>query len=129
MSEKNVVSRTDSDKKATPLEQTLRPRVDVYEDAEGITLLADLPGVTSDRLEVKVDRDTLSIEGSTELAMPADIQPLYAEIRNPRFRRSFALSSELDPEAIRASLRDGVLELHIPKRAEVRPRRIEVSAA
>lgn len=110
-------------------EAALRPRVDVYEDAEGITLLADLPGVSSDRLQVHVDRDTLTIEGSAEFSLPESMQALHAEVRNRDYRRSFALSNELDTAAIRASLREGVLELRIPKRAEVKPRRIEIKVA
>ena len=58
--------------------------------------------------------------------LPEGIQPLYADIRSNRYRREFGLSGELDADAIDASLKDGVLTLRIPKRAEVRPRKIEV---
>jgi len=57
------------------------------------------------------------------------MQALHAEVRSKLYRRSFALSSELDPDAIAAKLKDGVLTLHIPKRAEVRPRKVEVKVA
>jgi HSP20 family protein len=107
-------------------QESLRPRVDVHEDAGGITLYADLPGVASDQLEVHVDKDTLRIRGEAKLEMPDGMEPLYAELRSPAWSRSFALSSELDAGAIEAKLRDGVLELRIPKRAEVRPRKIDV---
>ena len=113
---------------ATP-ETALRPRVEVFEDAEGITLIADLPGVSSERLNVQVDKDTLLIEGNADIAMPEGMQALHAEVRSKLYRRSFALSSELDPDAIAAKLKDGVLTLHIPKRAEVRPRKVEVRVA
>ncbi len=101
----------------------------MFEDAEGITLIADLPGVSSERLNVQVDKDTLQIEGSADIAMPEGMQALHAEIRSKLYRRSFSLSSELDPDAIAAKLKDGVLTLHIPKRAEVRPRKVEVKVA
>ena len=114
---------------AAPRDETLRPRVDVYEDGDGITLFADLPGVSSERLEVQVDKDTLRIRGEAKFELPEGIEPLYAELRNPHWSRSFALSSELDPNAIEATLRDGVLRLHIPKRAEVKPRKIDVKVA
>lgn len=131
MSEKNVVSKEQprSDSRPEAREGSIRPRVDVFEDAEGITLYADLPGVASERLDVQVDKDTLQIEAVAEIRMPEGIQPLYAEVRQLRYERSFSLSSELDANGIRAALRDGVLELHIPKRAEVRPRRIDIKAA
>ena len=102
------------------------PRVDVLEDESGITLLADLPGVPKDRLELKVDGDTLLIEGAIATPTPQDLQSVYAEIRVPRYRRAFVLSRELDPGKIDANLRDGVLNLRIPKQEHAKPRRIEV---
>lgn len=107
---------------------TLRPAVNVFEDAEGITLEADMPGVSTDRLRLQADRDSLLIEGDVRVAMPEGMEPLHADIRATRYSRSFALSRELDTESIDASLKDGVLRLRIPKRAEVRPRKIEVRA-
>ncbi|CAI8917434.1 Hsp20/alpha crystallin family protein [Methylocaldum szegediense] len=104
----------------------LTPPVDIYEDADGITLIADIPGVSKDRLNIEVDKRTLLIEGDAHLEMPEGIQALYADIRSTRYRRSFSLSPELEPNNIDASLKDGVLTLRIPKRAELRPRKIEV---
>ena len=105
----------------------LTPAVDIIENEVGITLLADLPGVSKERLGVKVDGDTLLIEGSAEVQVPDNLQFVYGEIRNPYFRRSFTLSRELDASKIEANLRDGVLRLHIPKAEAARPRRIEVN--
>jgi HSP20 family molecular chaperone IbpA len=105
------------------------PRVDVHEDAMGITLTADLPGVTSERLNLQVDKNTLLIEGEAALALPKDMQAHYAEVRNPLYRRSFTLSSELDTEAIQANMKDGVLTLRLPKKAAYQPRKIQVQVA
>ena len=58
--------------------------------------------------------------------MPQGIEAVYADVHATKYRRSFALSSELDPERIEASLKDGVLTVRIPKRAEFTPRKIEV---
>jgi HSP20 family protein len=102
------------------------PPVDVFENESGITLLADLPGVPKDGLELKVDGETLLIEGSIATPTPQDLQSVYAEIRVPRYRRAFVLSRELDPGKIEANLRDGVLNLRIPKQEHAKPRRIEV---
>ena len=87
------------------------PRVDVLEDATGITLLADLPGVPKDKLELKVEGDTLLIEGEVATTMPQELQPVYAEVRVARYRRAFTLSRELDPARIEASMKDGVLTI------------------
>jgi len=108
--------------------RALLPRVDVLEDGAGITLLADLPGVSGEWLELKVEGDTLLIEGEVGTAMPQQLQSVYAEIRVPRYRRAFTLSRELDTSRIEASMKDGVLNLRIPKQAHAMPRRIAVSA-
>ena len=105
---------------------TLRPPVDIFEDAEGVTLLADLPGVSKERLNVRVERDALVIEGDVQIELPEDMDALYADVRATHYQRRFALSDELDAEKIEANLKDGVLTVHLPKRAETKPRRIEV---
>ncbi|HOX67466.1 MAG TPA: Hsp20/alpha crystallin family protein [Burkholderiaceae bacterium] len=102
------------------------PQVDVVEDSSGITLLADLPGVKKDGLDIKVDGQTLSLEGTVALDAPQPFDAVFAEVRASRYRRSFTLSNELDSAAIDAQLKDGVLRLRIPKVAEAQPRRIEV---
>jgi len=106
----------------------LQPPADIWEDADGITVLADMPGVSKDRLNIQVDKDTLSIEGEAQIDMPEGMKPLYADVRATRYRRRFALSSELETDSIEASLKDGVLRLRISKRAELKPRKIEVQA-
>lgn len=111
--------------RGTPV--VLQPPVDICEDADGITLVADMPGVSKERLTIQVDKDTLSIEGEAKIDMPEGMKPLYADVRSTRYRRSFALSRELDSGHIDASLKDGVLSLRIHKRPESRPRKIDVS--
>ena len=104
------------------------PAVDVFEDASGITLLADMPGVPKEQLELKIEGDTLLIEGGVQALTPEGLEAVYAEVRVPRYRRSFTLSRELDTARIEANLKDGVLTLHIPKQAHAQPRRIAVTA-
>ena len=105
------------------------PRVDVLEDQTGITLLADLPGVTRDALEIHVEGDSLTIEGAVSAATPESMQAAYAEVRVPRYRRSFTLSRELDGGRIEAQLKDGVLRLRIPKQEHAQPRRVSIKVA
>jgi len=106
--------------------RALLPRVDVLEDDTGLTLRADLPGVPRDKLDLKVEGDTLQIEGAISPQMPEGLEPVYAELRLARYRRRFTLSRELDAAHIDAKLADGVLTLRIPKHAHAQPRRIEV---
>jgi len=109
-------------------ERAVLPAVDVYEDDAGITLLADMPGVPREQLELKVEGDALLIEGGVRALTPEGLEAVYAEVRVPRYRRTFTLSRELDSSRIDASLKDGVLTLRIPKQAHAQPRRIEVQA-
>ncbi|EKS9798317.1 MULTISPECIES: Hsp20/alpha crystallin family protein [Burkholderia] len=106
----------------------ITPAVDIVENHLGVTLRADLPGVPRENLDVKVHDNTLTIEADTRLETPADLRVRHAEIRATRYARSFVLSPDLDTSKIDASLRDGVLTLTIPRREEMRPRRIDVTA-
>jgi HSP20 family protein len=112
-----------------PAQRAVLPAVDVFEDASGITLLVDMPGVPKNGLDVKVEADTLSIEGQVEAQTPEGLEAVYAEVRVPRYRRTFTLSRELDSSKVDANLKDGVLTLRIPKQAHAQPRRIEVRVA
>ena len=125
---KGMQARESSEMQAARAEEAaLLPPVDIYEDAAGITLVADLPGVSRERLSVQVDKDTLLIEGEAGIEMPSEMEALYADLRTTRFRRSFTLSRELQADQIDAQLQDGVLTLKVPKRAELQPRKIQVN--
>jgi HSP20 family molecular chaperone IbpA len=113
---------------AQAAEPATRPGVDIYEDSNGITLIADLPGVSRDKLNVHVDGDTLSIEGEVGIVLPEKMEALYADMHYTRYQRSFTLSREMDAGKVDANLKDGVLTLRIPKRVEHQPRRIAVQA-
>jgi HSP20 family protein len=110
-------------------QQAWAPAVDIVESESGITLLADMPGVSKERLIVKVEGDSLTIEGRAEIDVAENIELLHSEVRSPYFRRAFTLSRDLDPARIEATVRNGVLKMHIPKSEAARPRRIEVKAA
>jgi HSP20 family molecular chaperone IbpA len=103
--------------------------VDIFETEDGITVLADMPGVSRERLNIQADRNNLLIEGDVQIDLPEGASALYADLQATRYRRHFALTRELDLEGIEASLKDGVLAVRIPKRAEFRARRIPVQAA
>jgi HSP20 family molecular chaperone IbpA len=102
--------------------------VDIFEDSGGITLFADMPGVSRENLDVRLDGDSLTIEGHVHIALADDMRALWAEVDVPRFRRTFTLSRELEAARIEANLKDGVLSLRIPKQAHAQPRRISVQA-
>jgi HSP20 family molecular chaperone IbpA len=116
-----------------PEGNTVLPAVDIFEDDNGVTIMADMPGVSRERLGVRVEGDSLLIEGSVAAKEDAQQTPameiIYGEVLNPFYRRSFTLSADLDPGKIEASLNQGVLKLVIPKSEAAKPRRIEVTVS
>ena len=121
-----VQTSSPSTPKARPELPHVVPPVDVFENDASITLVADLPGVAREQLQVRVDGDNLVLGATAATAGPADMQLVYGEAQIPTYRRQFTLSRELDASRIEAQLRDGVLRLTIPKAEEAKPRRIQV---
>lgn len=105
------------------------PPVDVIEDASGITLYADLPGVPKDKLVVRVEADTLAIEGEVSLPLAQDMEPSHVEVQLPRYQRLFTLGPELDSDKVAAEFRHGVLKLQIPKAEHAKPRKVEIQVS
>ncbi len=102
----------------------IRPPVDIYETKDTLMLMADLPGVSKDGLEVRVSDNVLTIEGRPAHVAPGKI--VYREYDLANFFRQFELSEEIDQEKIRADLKDGVLALHLPKTEKAKPRQVQV---
>lgn len=126
MNDKSTVRKeTKSDE---GLQATLLPPVDVIEDGAGITLYADLPGVSRESLHARVESDTLIIEGDLSLGIPEGMEASHTEVSLPRYRRIFTLSKELDADKISAELKQGVLKICIPKAEHAQPKRIQISA-
>lgn len=126
MSEKTIATQ---ETQTQQTEAALLPPVDVVEDSAGITLYADLPGVTKDNLNLRVEAETLTIEGQLSLAMPEGMQASHAEVSLPRYRRTFTLSRELDTAKVSAEFKQGVLTLRIPKTEQAQPRKIAIDVA
>jgi HSP20 family protein len=104
------------------------PAVDVTENESGITVKADLPGVSRDNLHIRVDGETLTIEGQVNLGAVDGLEPVYAEVRTAQYKRSFVLSRDLDTSKIDATMKNGVLTLTVAKLEQAKPRRIPVRA-
>lgn len=105
-------------------ERYINPAVDIYETEEGLTLVADVPGLDDKSLNISIDQGVLTIEGDA----PAGTGDLhYREFAMAGYWRQFQLPETLDAEKARAEVRHGVLTLHLPKAAAARPKRIEVT--
>jgi HSP20 family protein len=105
-------------------ERHAAPPVDIYEMADALVLTADLPGVSKEGLEVRIDDEVLTISGKAAHAAPGD--PIYREYDLPNFFRQFELSEEVDRDRVSAELKNGVLTLRLPKAERARPKQIEV---
>jgi HSP20 family protein len=101
--------------------------VDIYEDDQGLVVLADLPGVEPDGLDVRVDNGILTIQGRARHIAPGD--PIHREYELTGFFRQFQLTDQVDPLRIAAELKRGVLVLRLPRSERAQPRRIEVQAS
>ncbi|SEJ16553.1 Hsp20/alpha crystallin family protein [Paraburkholderia diazotrophica] len=122
--DQSAMTRAESDEAQRRV--TLTPAVDIFEDSHTVTLLADLPGVSKEKLEVKVHDDNLTIEAESVVPVPPNLALSHAELRAPYFSRRFTVSEDFDTSKIDASLKDGVLKLTIPRHEAAKPRRVDV---
>src|SRR5262249_22675619 len=111
-----------------PVERVLfTPPIDIYDSAEGLVLIADLPGVSVETLELQVQDNRLTLLGRVPSAAPPAATLINKKYEEGDFLRSFILSEEVDHERISARLNSGILEVVLPKAAKAPPRRIEVN--
>ena len=105
--------------------RTIAPPVDIFETDQSFVMLADLPGVGPDGLEVSTERDTLTIRGRTD--RPEE-EPDYQEFVLSDYRRTFALTEDLDVSQVSATLKDGVLRIQIATSPRLQPKRIPITS-
>lgn len=107
-----------------PERLSVRPRVDVFENEHEYLVVADVPGIPKDAIEVQFEGGELRLEARRDAkALGA---PLAEEYRTADYRRAFAMPDGIDAEKIEAELKHGVLTVHLPKTAAKRPKRVEI---
>ena len=133
MAEKTV-DMPDTQERATPQPEDTRtreryvtPAVDIYEMPEGLVVIADVPGVTPEHFDVRVDNHILTIRGQAAHGLPAE--PTYREYELVNYFRQFDLSAKVDESQIAADLKHGVLTLTLSKVADAQPRKIAVAVS
>ena len=105
-----------------------QPDVDIFESDEGLRLWADMPGVDEKDVEVTLKDGILTVEGMVSTDMYRNLVPVYTEYNVGNYHRQFVVNQEIDAGRIEARIRNGVLEVSLPKAEAARPRRIEVKA-
>jgi len=132
MAEKTVAMSDNQEMEIRPegtrtRERYVTPPVDIYEMPDGLVVTADVPGVTREQLDVRVDNHILTIRGQADRVPAAE--PTYREYELVNYFRQFELSDKVDESKITADLQHGVLTLTLPKAEEAKPRQIEVAVS
>lgn len=130
--DKSIVAREKQEVEAaaegTRPGRVFAPEVDIFETETGLVLLADMPGVAAGDLRVHLENDVLTIEGEAAPPEGGEEAEVLREYYTGRYRRQFTLSDTIDQAKIEARLKDGVMELTLPKAAKAQPRKITVQA-
>jgi HSP20 family protein len=126
MSEQTTTTPVKNEPEQAPRE--FRPAVDVIENGERVRLSLDMPGVAESDLEITLEENELTISGRQAPCEAAGHQAVRTEYLTGVFRRTFETSQVIDPDGIRAQLRNGVLTVELAKRKEALPRKILVNA-
>jgi len=104
-------------------------RSDIFETEDQVTVIADMPGVDENSVDIVIEKNTLTIRGYVEPEKHEGYTLSYAEYGVGDYERSFVLSNEIDQDKIEASMKNGVLHLVLPKVDEVKTRKIQVKSS
>jgi HSP20 family molecular chaperone IbpA len=107
--------------------RVLTPPVDIFEITDALVVVADMPGVDKDAIEVNVENDILTIKSVAKTSDKGDV--LYKEYELTQYFRQFQLGESVDQERIRAEMRGGVLTVHLPKAEKAKPKKITVQVS
>ena len=125
---KQEVGNQDEGREQTRPGRYFLPDVDIFESEEGLRVWADMPGVDEKDVEVTLKSGMLTIEGMVTLDMYRNLIPVYTEYNIGNYFRQFVVNDDIDAARIEARIRNGVLEVSLPKAETARPRRINVQA-
>ena len=123
--------KTEIEKKPEPVRSgpVYTPAVDVYEKEDAVLLRCDMPGVSDQHLNITVEDSVLTLEGDQEFCAPDGYTCLTREYDRGTFRRSFRLAEDIDQSKITARIKNGVLDLELPRSEKVKPRKIKIEVS
>lgn len=125
---KQEVARGDGTEAMRPA-VVYRPNTDIYETEEHVVVVADMPGVAPENVDITLERRVLTIHGRMPSVQHEGYRRVYAEYGEGDFERVFTVSEEIDRDRIQASHKDGVLTVYLPKAAAAKTKKIEVKAS
>lgn len=125
--EKQEVEVTEGTERTRPGKAYI-PRADIYETDNSLVIVADMPGVGKDAVDITLEKNVLTLKGAVEFTQPDNYSLAYTEYEVGDYERSFTLSNEIDRDNIEAAMKDGVLRITLPKVAQS-TKKIAVKAA
>lgn len=127
--EEKALAKTDlKEPDLAPDAQVFAPATDIYEKSDAVHVRCDMPGVTLDQLDIRLENDELEIKGVQSNVRPANFDLLAGEYDTGLFRRKFSVPHQIDRDKIKARLHNGVLDIDLPKANDAKPRKIEIAA-
>ncbi len=103
------------------------PAADIFETDQNLTIVLEMPGVSRNDVDVNVEDDVVKIEGRIDYSKYEGLQPVYTEYNVGNYVRSFRIPNQIERDAIKAEMKDGVMKLVLPKTEKAKPRRIAVN--
>ena len=123
---KDLVKQEEATKELTSSFPSISPAVDIFENEDEILLYVDMPGATKENISVNIDNGTLELSGMRTLETSGAVT--WEEFSDVQYRRTFSVPQTIDIEKVDAQLKDGVLQLHLPKSEAAKPKQIEIKA-
>lgn len=111
---------------ATVPARSFVPETDIYETADALTVVMEMPGVDKANMDIDIADGVLSVSGKIDFSKYEKLQPVYSEYNIGHYRRNFSLPNRVDQEKIAAEVKDGVLTLTLPKAEAAKPRKIAI---
>jgi HSP20 family molecular chaperone IbpA len=111
---------------ATVPARSFVPETDIYETADALTVVMEMPGVDKANMDIEIADGVLSVSGKIDFSKYEKLQPVYSEYNIGHYHRKFSLPNQVDQEKIAAEVKDGVLTLTLPKAETAKPRKIAI---
>jgi len=128
MKKENAIEKVDSNQPEQTREQReYTPATDIYEKETNILVRCDMPGVSEDQVDIQLENNELEIIGTQATGQPDGMDLMVSEYDTGVFRRKFSIPNVIDRDQIKARLRNGVLDIELPKAKQAQPRKIKVT--
>lgn len=108
--------------------RTYTPATDILERSDEIILIADMPGVNEDSVDITLENNQLTIQGYVQTKQPQGHNLYYAEYESGDYYRAFSINETVDRDKIEANLKNGVLRLRLPKQEAAKAKKIKITA-